>query len=227
MVTALSFSVNNKETMIHFITDSLVLGVNLRTQSTIQVIINQNLREKIPIKIFPSLDPITGQPKPILTPISQKYSIAQFSVKPSGMNVETRVAQGLSILDFSEGEELRVGLSEYFQGYFLEYTIQCEFSDLCEEGGAIQVKGSSILQEINLEKKLKATRPQQVFQYKEWIVLINDVNLFTGIRMDSTYSESETETLVDMRRIELTHIRTAYSFKENFGSDQYYYFWVI
>ena len=109
--------------MIHFITDSLVLGVNLRTQSAIQVIINQNLREKIPIKIFPSLDPITGQPKPILTPISQKYSIAQFSVKPSGMNVETRVAQGLSILDFSEGEELRVGLSEYFQGYFLEYKV--------------------------------------------------------------------------------------------------------
>ena len=73
--------------------------------------------------------------------------------------------------------------------------------------------------EIKLDDKLKATKPQQVFQFKDWIVLINDANLFTGIRMNSTYSE--VEVLKDLRGIDLTSIKEVLSFKENFGGDHW------
>ena len=143
------------------------------------------------------------------------------------MNVESIVSQAICVSDFSDAHQLRVGLSKFFQGYFLRYSVQCEEPQLCQEGGPIQVNGGYTLSRINLQDKLKASNPKQVFQYQGWVVLIDEMNIFNGIRMNSTYSESQTDTLVDMSSLQIEEIRYALSFKENFGSESYTYFWVI
>lgn len=142
------------------------------------------------------------------------------------MNVEPLQNQCSVVSDLSGDEDIRVGLNQYFKGYFLDYKIDC-IEPLCSNQGFISISSGAQLMSINLQDQLKATNPQQVFQHKEWIVLIDEINIFTGIRMDSTYETSQSETLVDLGVKQVEKIRYAISFKENFGGEEYSYFWAI
>ena len=50
---------------------------------------------------------------------------------------------------------------------------------------------------------MRAVNTRQVFQHKDWIILIDELNIFTGIRMNSTSNNTTSETFVDMSDLDL------------------------
>ena len=110
-LTAFSFESELLKRSILFITDSFILGINIRLDSVVKMRISENLNMDFNLKIYPGDDPITGKPKPILSPISQKCALAKFQVKPSGMNVDAVQPKASVIIAFSGLEKFRIGLS--------------------------------------------------------------------------------------------------------------------
>lgn len=51
---------------------------------------------------------------------------------------------------------------------------------------------------ITLSNEMRASTILQIFQYKEWVVLVDVINVFTGIQMDSSRGDTNYKTLVGL-----------------------------
>ena len=74
---------------------------------------------------------------------------------------------------------------------------------------------------------MRAATTRQVFQHRDWIIVIDERNTFTGIRMNSTGNSTHSQTFTQIEGLDLWKIGAALSFKDNFRGNKTTYFWAI
>ena len=66
---------------------------------------------------------------------------------------------------------------------------------------------------------MRATDTKLVFQYCDWIVLVDSLSLLTGILENSDDKATFSRLLVDLKLYDLTDIIYALWFQDEFGGD--------
>ncbi len=74
---------------------------------------------------------------------------------------------------------------------------------------------------------MRATKVQQVFQYLEWIVLVDAMDVFTGVTKSSNSESTKSKTFVNIQDYGMENILNVLWFQETFGSEVAKNFWAI
>lgn len=83
------------------------------------------------------------------------------------------------------------------------------------------------IQPIDLFDQMRAVDTRLVFEYKQWVVLVDSLSICTGILSSSDSSKTYSRLLVDLEDYELENVVYALWFEQVFGEEEIHDFWVV
>ena len=133
------------------------------------------------------------------------------------------------VADLSYRSKIGIGISQAFKGNFLQYHVECEQPHVCGNSptSIVTAPPAAQIHQIDLVDKMRATGTRLVFQFKEWVVLVDSLSICTGIQSSPDWSSTYSALLVDLGDYFLENIVYALWVQEKFGGELEHDFWVV